>query len=92
MIIDCYRSSKEYNLVESEEGVEVDGGMTPMMNFDDGWESEFSPDYKSGGVEVLKKTTPEYTVKQGRRSSIEIEKPHWTPRIDSNIPPWETIW
>jgi len=115
MIIDCFRSAKDSSASDVyRNGGEVlpgDGGRP--LNFDDGWEADFVPDYKMvrsssgsnssssaatiagpGGarIEVLKKAMPEYTVKQGRASSIEIEQPHWTPRIDANIPPWETIW
>mmetsp|Transcript_8834 Transcript_8834/g.12565 ORF Transcript_8834/g.12565 Transcript_8834/m.12565 type:complete len:278 (+) Transcript_8834:73-906(+) len=90
MIIDCYRmSKKDTGNVDDNFSPET---ANPLSNFADGWEDDFAPDYKGGNIEVLKKTTPEYTVEQGQRSSIEIEKPRWTPRIDSNIPPWETIW
>ena len=97
MTIDCYRMSESSNV--AIEAAAADGAdntvssFSPMSNFEEGWEDEFAPDYKSGGdVTVARKITPEYTVRQGRRSAIEIEKPHWTPRVDSNIAPWETLW
>lgn len=116
MVVDCFRMARDSDTVLFTSGSDSGGGMSspprPPNNFEDGWEAEFTPDYKTGRsssiastsargvvvergagrVQVLKNTTPEYTVKQGRASSIEIDKPHWTPRIDSNIPPWETIW
>jgi len=125
MILDCFRIGTDVSGVVG--GVTVEGGgggmgsldKKPLSNFEDGWEDEFSPDYKTkstssssssttttvaaaasttttrnenGTIEVVKKTTPEFTVKHGEKSTIEIEKPHWTPRIDANIPPWETVW
>lgn len=107
MVLDCFRIGSSSGAVGSgAAGVTVESGSVsmdkkPLMNFEDGWEDDFSPDYKTssststsenGTIEVVKKTTPEFTVKHGERSTIEIEKPHWTPRIDANIPPWETVW
>jgi len=114
MVVDLYRMARDSDTtaILSPDGGESMRSNTPRLpnNFEDGWEAEFTPDYKTGRsssstrggvaierdaggqVQVLKNTTPEYTVKQGRASSIEIDKPHWTPRIDANIPPWETIW
>lgn len=94
MVIDCYRNANSESSIQGDkEDAVLIGGNNVMSNFADGWEEEFQPDYKSsGGIEVMKNTNPEYTVKEGQKSTIEIEKPHWTPRIDANIPPWETVW
>lgn len=95
MVIDCFRIGKSNDGVVADSADYTD--KKPLQNFEDGWEDDFSPDYKTSGsgpgtIEVVKKTTPEFTVKHGEKSMIEIEKPHWTPRIDANIPPWETVW
>jgi hypothetical protein len=108
MVVDCYRIARDTGVVGSVVSESDMVSSRPPSNFEDGWEADFVPDYKTsrssantrgvtvergvGRVQVLKNATPEYTVRQGRASSIEIEKPHWTPRIDANIPPWETIW
>jgi len=117
MTVDLFRMARDTGIstIWSGSSSDTDNHPSPRLpsNFEDGWEADFKPDYKTGrsvgstgsgsrsggvavertgGVQVLKNTTPEYIVKQGKASSIEIDTPHWTPRIDANIPPWETIW
>ena len=95
MVIDCFRMASDSSVVTVADntGTNPTVSSSPMANFEEGWEDDFAPDYKSGGeVLVARNRTPEYTVRQGRRSAIEIEKPSWTPRIDSNVAPWETLW
>lgn len=87
MIIDCYR------MVESAK-LDEEGNVLQMnpLDFGDGWEEEYVPNYRGGSVVVKKKMTPEWTVTRGRMQAVHIKTPGFRPRVDDGVAPWEQIY
>jgi len=100
MVVDLYRM-----LNEQPEVVEAGGenakqatlrvASPTMSNFQDDWEKDFAPDYKTGGKPaVISSSTPAYTLSGSTSTSSGGKKKlrRWVPHSASNIPPWEIIW
>lgn len=85
MVIDLYRMLPANTAVEAGGEGALEGAVrvsspSPMKNFDDGWEDEFSPDYKTGGkptsiqkqkATVVASSTPAYTLPSTSRGGSE---------------------